>query len=111
MSLVPIFDAKGIRVGPRLPMKVGNRYKLFIPCDVIKRARSLRAFHEKVVTITALSKNVAHVFVKTDIAPGSRTPAMFCWADPDWLFTINVMGNCICETRTLTTSGCQCGGN
>ena len=106
MISVPIFDTDGNRVGDRLPMVVGNRYKVFLPAKIYKtQPKGIKTFHEKIVKIISLSKNVPYVWCSIEEMPSWNT-----WLDPNWLFTIDPAGNCICETTLLMTSGCRCGG-
>jgi hypothetical protein len=105
---IPIFK-NGVRIEPRLPMIKGNRYKVFLPGVDYTVSKSIRRFHEKIVEITAKSNSVNYVFVSIIDKQGNLTLTR-TWIDPDWLFTIDPQGNCVCEVQKLMTSGCQCGG-
>ena len=112
VTSVPIFDAKGNRVGTPVPMVVGNRYKVFIPAKKITKAG--RLFHERIVEVIGVFKSWGKTSIRARTVEASPKQASYTitgFLHEDWLFTIDPAGNCICETQTLMVQGCRCGGN
>jgi hypothetical protein len=91
------------------PIKIGNRYKVFIPSDVQRILNKVAcSYHEKVITVLDVNKAAGIVLIAKELTKELNPKGL--WVEDFWLFTLDPDGKCICGMERLIAQGCNCGG-